>query len=211
MLICDIGQNYMGDISLAKEMIKQVKEAGGDLAKFQLFDYETLYPEHNIPKVELTFKDAKELFDYGVSIGQEVFFSVFDVERVKWAEEIGVKRYKIAYSQRNNCELIEVIPFSKPLFVSTDDVPFALSLYCVPKYPANITDYKYKVNAFDGISDHVIGLDLAKIVLARKPEAIIEKHFCVRHDLGIDAPWSMDKDELAQLKAWETTCRTVLR
>ena len=93
-------------------------------------------------------------------------------------------------------------------------------LYCIAEYPADICgleisdvyfeegrDGEYK--EFSGFSDHTIGLDCAKIALARGAE-IIEKHFCIDHQTGIDAEWSMDLSELRELKRWHDLCREVL-
>ncbi|MCW4049314.1 MAG: N-acetylneuraminate synthase family protein, partial [Candidatus Bathyarchaeota archaeon] len=161
---------------------------GADLAKFQLYDTEK-FPDGKAAKNyaidkahELTFEQAKHLFEYGEGIGIEVFFSVFDVERVKWCEEIGVKRYKVAYSQNSNRDIIDSIPEDKQIIISTSyamaDRPMK-QLFCVPNYPANIEDYTF--DYLDGISDHTIGLDAAKIALARGAE-IIEKHFCLTRE-----------------------------
>jgi len=225
MIICEIGQNHCADIELAKKLIREALKCGGDLVKFQLYDSEKLYGEYQ--KTELTKAQAFELFNYGKDIGIEVFFSVFDIERVKWCEEMGVKRYKIAYSQRFNEELKGAIP-DKLIYVSCDvahDFHAFLArrineLYCVPKYPTELADLDFNgrsdswdsTNTFDliaGFSDHTIGLDAAKIALARGAE-IIEKHFAIDHQTGIDAKWSMTPDELRELKRFEMVCKEAL-
>ena len=217
MIIAEIGQNHCGDMELAKTLVSLAKQNGADLAKFQLYDHSELYKDHpEIPNVELTFEQAKMLFDYGKKINMEVFFSVFDVERVKWCEKIGVEKYKLAYSQKKNTKLRNAIEATgKPIVASTNDCNdvlfFSVCLYCVPKYPALITEYILSDGTyFDGVSDHTVGLDLAKIVLARDPDVIIEKHFALDHYTGVDAPWSMTPDELKELKEWETVCKQVL-
>jgi len=206
MTICaEIGQNHCGDIELAKHLIWKAQDNGAALVKFQLYDSVKLYgePGHN----ELSKEQAFELFNYGKKLGIEVFFSVFDVERVAWCEEIGVYSYKLAFSQRNNHDLIEAIRATgKPLLISGVD------LYCVPKYPAFIEDLHFDnvdFKVIQGYSDHTVGLDAAKIAIARGAQ-IIEKHFCFDHSTGIDAPWSMTPAELAELKRFEDVCSQVL-
>lgn len=207
MIISEVSQNF-SNLDEAKELVKLAKENGADLAKAQLFDSVKLYGKHT--PAELDFDQAKALFEYGKEIGIEVFFSVFDVERVKWCEEIGVKRYKIAYSQRNNRDLFNVIPLNKLVFISTDDTPYEYGLYCVPKYPAEISEIDFRmVDYIGGFSDHTIGLDAAKIAIARGA-SIIEKHFCFSHDKGIDAAWSMTPDELRELKRWESVVKQII-
>lgn len=212
MIICEVGQNHCGDMSLSILLIREAKENGGDLCKFQLYNHNKLYHDSNIPNCELSFDQAKMLFDYGKEIGIEVFFSVFDTEKVEWCEKIGVKRYKIAYSQKDNVELIRAVQDTgKQLIVSSDLLAEnTLRLYCVPEYPASVSfkniDYPFD---YHGFSDHTIGLTAAKIALARGAN-IIEKHFCYNHQTGIDAPWSMTSSELKELKEWENICKMIM-
>ncbi len=219
MIICEIGQNFCGDMILAKHLIREAKLNGGDLCKFQLYSHEKLYKDTNIPNCELSFEQAKELFDFGKGIGMEVFFSVFDIERVKWCEWMGVKRYKIASGSIDDKELHDTLyKTRKPVIQSlgggvlrwkaSEEMYY---LYCIPKYPANLYDINFKNARFvkvehwtysDGFSDHTIGLDASKIALARGAQ-IIEKHFCLDHHTGIDAEWSMTPEELRELKRFE--------
>ncbi len=63
---------------------------------------------------------------------------------------------------------------------------------------------------FDGFSDHTIGLDCAKIALARGAE-IIEKHFTLDKSMyGPDHCLSMTPDELKELVRWEGICKECL-
>ena len=88
IIIAEVGQNHCGDIELAKDLIELAKLGGADLVKFQLYDHKVLYKDHpEIPQVDLTFNQAQLFFDYGKEVGIEVFFSVFDVERVEWCEK----------------------------------------------------------------------------------------------------------------------------
>ena len=231
MIVTEISQNFT-NLAEAKNLVKLAKENGADLVKAQLFDGVKLYGK-KVP-AELTFEDAKELFNYGKELSIEVFFSVFDVERVKWCEEIGVKRYKIAYGQRRNEDLAKAIAISrKPVYVSCSDTGdhcfwdsnYAL-LYCVPKYPTGLSDLDFNgrtdrriwlrhwdsTNTFDtmeGYSDHTIGLDACKIAISRGVQ-IIEKHFAIDHETGVDAEWSMTPDELRELKRFELVAREAL-
>ena len=224
MIIAEIGQTFRLGLDVASELIYQAKKNGADLVKSQLFDSRKLYGEED---TGLKFEEAKALFDYAKFIGIEMFFSVFDVERVAWCEEIGAKRYKIAYSHGENEELLDaIISTEKPHLVSVSAVgpqlfaPKGQYLYCIPQYPTLISDLDFTADwrhtifeeDFDGFSDHTIGLDASKIALARGAR-IIEKHFALTHDIetgGVDAPWSMTPKELAELKRWETVCREVL-
>ena len=206
LLIAEIGQNHCGDMKLARYLIDKAKVNGADLVKFQLYDSEKLYGEKQTS--ELTKNQAYDLFHYGKEQGIEVFFSVFDIERVDWCEEIGVKRYKVAYSQKYNRELWDKIATTrKPIIASMKDghplIQYEDStvypLWCVPNYPASIEDYNIMSFVYwEGISDHTIGIQVAQIALARGAR-IIEKHFAIDHNTGVDAPWSMIPSELKEL------------
>ena len=218
MIIAECGQNHLGDMALARYLIQLAKENGADLVKFQLYSYEALYKDHpEIPDVALSEEQAFMLFNYGKEVGIEVFFSVFDIERVKWCEEMGVKRYKIAARMRDTNVLEAVEATGKITFVSVDPnlnnssmIKDASRLFCLSEYPARV---KFKYLDFpdvrQGFSDHTIGLDAAKIALARGAR-IIEKHFSIAHHVGIDGQWSMTPSELKELKRWEQVCKEVL-
>lgn len=226
MIIAECGLNFNGDIELAKRMICEAKEAGADLVKFQLFDSDKIPSIDWHRKCELSFDQASGLFNIGQLEGIEVFFSVFDVERVRWCEEIGVKRYKIANTLRSEEVIRAVGATGKPLilsnFVGRGDWPFALAkslchphikvIYCRSSYPTGIEDLSFNLmeRQFNGFSDHTIGLDASKIALARGAE-IIEKHLTLDKNMeGPDHQLSMTPDELRELKRWEAVCQQVL-
>ena len=232
IIIAELGQNWVGNIELAKNLIRLAKENGADLLKMQLYDTDALYePNTRLYKqakeAELSFYQALMLFEYGARVGIEVFFSVFDVDRVKWCEEIGVNRYKIAARSISDRAIFSALKgVGKPVIASLpygrcreDDLKWICRpvlwtyLYCIPEYPAKpsmLEGIKFgKRESYQGFSDHTIGLDTAKIVLARGAE-IIEKHFAVDHLTGVDAPWSMTPDELVEIKRWEGVCNQIL-
>ncbi len=231
MIIAECCSNHGGDMELARKMILSAKESGADLVKFQLYNAEDDKgkPHYEwVKKAELSFDQAKMLFDYGAEVGIEVFFSVFGVKYVDWCEKIGVKRYKISYGEQWNEKLCEAIPRNKRRYISTDKARFPIGgnysyLYCISRYPAlsqdlhlsDISFYQVKNGIgrgnFNGFSDHTIGLDAAKIALARGAR-IIEKHFILdrEHSKSPEKEWSMIPDELRELKRWETICQKVL-
>lgn len=191
----------------------------GGLVKFQLFDAEADKgkPHYDWVKAhELTFEQAKELFDYGASIGQEVFFSVFAPEFVDWCERIGVQRYKLASGMIENSHLFKaVIDTGKNVFVSFDQPNIEsdyhiTNLYCPSCYPQSGFVMPNFIIPQSGFSDHCVGIDYAKIALARGA-GIVEKHFCLKHNPDFpDDPWSMTPAELTELVKWEKICHAVL-
>jgi sialic acid synthase SpsE len=209
------------DLDEAKRMIDVAHEINpAGLVKFQLHDPEDEGFTEWTKSHALTFDQAKELFDYGASIGQEVFFSVFGVKYVDWCEKIGVKRYKIACGIHDSALIGAVIATDRPIIFSRDGHEFWAHydvLYCVPKYPALITDIDFKELSkweYNGFSDHTVGLDAAKIALARGKHTI-EKHFILRKDPVTrqfpDAKWSMTPSQLTELVRWEAVCKSVLQ
>lgn len=209
MIICEIGQNHCGNIELAKQLIDLARENGADLVKFQLYNTEALYPSNSPVKArakeaELSYMQAKELFDYGRETGIEVFFSVFDAERVEWCEDFGVKRYKIACTFRDTETLEAVEETGKPIILSSkqrtiSSLNIEANLYCIPEYPAHIEDIDWwELGSCDGFSDHTVGLDAAKNAIYNGAK-VIEKHFALDHKTGVDAPWSMNPEELREL------------
>ena len=103
-LIAEVGQNYMGDMSLAKDLIGLARENGADMVKFQLYDSLSLYGERQ--KTELTQDQAFKLFEYGQSLNMPVFFYVFDMEMVKWCREMVLSEIKIAASNASDYEVV---------------------------------------------------------------------------------------------------------
>lgn len=205
MIIAECGQNHMGDMAVAEELINKAKECGCDLAKFQLYDSVKLYGKKQ--KQELTKKQAQSLFNIGNKIGIEVFFSVFDLERVKWCEEIGVKRYKIACTRKDPEVARAIAKTRKPIIESTFNVvvaDVATRIFCVPKYPAKIEDYEpafvWETGlSYHGISDHTRDIDCSIIALARGAE-IIEKHFRLRDNPSSpDYPVSVTPKEMKEI------------
>ncbi len=226
-IIAECGQNHCGDMDLAKGLIALAQLKGADLVKFQLYDHKQLYGDNpTISNVELSFEQAKMLFDYGEKIGIEVFFSVFDVERVEWCEEIGVKRYKFAARMRGKDVIDKVISTNKPIIMSFNgesphvsmslitaihkrttlrDRSWITFLYCPSGYPAEWKDLhfgKIDLENWGGFSDHTIGIVASKIAIARGAQ-VVEKHFAIDHQTGIDAQWSMLPEDLWELKRWE--------
>ena len=217
MIISECCTNW-ADFDKAREMIRLSKEGGSGLVKFQLYDsHEDVGTPHYqwVRDHELTFDQARELFLYGAEIGIEVFFTPFGAKYVYWCELIGVKRYKIACGFRDMQAISAIRETGKPIFRSVFNVNDGwagdINLYCVPHYPTEHGEIKFPSfhNFCDGWSDHVIGIDAAKIALARGAK-YVEKHFCLSHDdKGPDVAWSMDLTDLRELVRWDKLCQDV--
>ena len=219
-LIVEIGQNHNGDMDLALDMIRLAAEAGADVAKFQVYNARSLFPRENNPwfeyncSTELSRDDVFRLSEACAGYGIEFMASVFDVERVGWLEEIGVRRYKVASRSVTDGPLLRRLAATgKPLLVSlgmwheqtfpqipgVEQVDY---LYCVSEYPTPLDHLHLQgcdFGVYAGFSDHSIGLTAAKTALARGAR-IIEKHFTIDKTMyGPDHEGSMDVEELRSL------------
>jgi N-acetylneuraminate synthase/N,N'-diacetyllegionaminate synthase len=176
-IIAECGINHNGDMRLATKMIGLAQECGADVAKFQTFDAEQLirkvpslplYNKEWVRKTELSkdnlFLLANECERYGI----EFMSSVFDERSLRWLEEVGVKRYKLASAFATDVELCgkiketrkEIIASCGHMETTTRNYaptpwwfsyqcpqpwvcvghPHVKLLYCVPKYPTKLEE-----------------------------------------------------------------------
>ena len=217
LIIPECGHNHFGNIELAKLMIEEAKNCGAEIVKFQLYDtnkikkfYQSRYAELKFS--ELTFEDVKKLKEHCDKVGIEFMASAFDIERVRWLEELGVKRHKIASRSIRDEELIKAMERTKkPIIASLGNwndiilpkIKKAQFLYCISEYPAYIVEGQFP-NSFNnngivGFSDHTIGCYWAREAIKRGA-IIIEKHFTLDKKLpGHDMKGSMEPYELRDL------------
>ncbi len=217
-IIAEIGHNGNGNMKLNKLMIDEVKACGGKIAKFQLYDtdkikkpWQSRYME--LKMAELTKEETFELAEYCKSIGIEFMASAFDVERVGWLEEIGVKRHKLASRSIRDLDLIKAMEDTgKPIIASLGawkqtelpEIKNAQFLFCVSEYPTYITSEQFptKFDTLSGFSDHTTGCYWAREAIKRGA-TIIEKHFTLSHELpGYNQKGSMEPYEMKDLTAY---------
>lgn len=222
-IIAEIGQNHNGDMQMARDLIRAAKDCGADVAKFQLYDARALFPKENNPwydyncSTELSRAQIDDLANECAKVDIEFMASVFDMPRVDWLEEVGVKRYKVASRSVREFALIErLVATGKPLLVSLGmwgekEFPVIKSnapvefLYCISKYPTPLNELKLSEVDFKkyvGFSDHSIGISgsLAAISLGAR---IIEKHFTLDKALyGPDHAGSMTPEDLRALAVY---------
>lgn len=230
-IFAEIGQNHNGDMELATRLIREAKAGGADVAKFQVYEARSLFPRENNPwfdyncQTELTRSQVEFLAKECTDAGIEFMASVFDIERISWLEEVGVRRYKVASRSIRDRELINALTATgKPLVVSLgmwgeEQFPLIDSaapvefLYCVSKYPTLPRDVHLASVDFDlyaGFSDHTIGLVAPMAAFARGAR-IIEKHFTLDKTMyGPDHEGSMTPDELNELHRYRTELQQLL-
>ncbi len=167
--------------------------------------------------------------------GMVCFSTPFDVTAVDFLEKLAVPAYKIASFENIDLPLIRrVAATGKPMIISTGMATLAeldealaaardagavdiVFMKCTSSYPAspkesNLNTIPHMRDLFDlqvGLSDHTkgIGVALASIAFGA---TIIEKHFTLsRSDGGVDADFSLEPEEMAQLvieseRIWES-------
>ena len=169
----------------------------------------------------------KPLFDRARELGIMAFSTPFDATAVEFLEELGNPIYKVASFENTDIPLMGTIARTgKPVILSTGGADLAqisravttlkengctdlTLLKCTSAYPApvsscNLLTLPHMAEMFDckvGLSDHTQGMGAALAAVALGAR-VIEKHFTLdRADGGVDAPFSMEPSELAQLVA----------
>ncbi len=209
--VAEIGSNWVGNVSKAKQIVKKCKEAGANAVKFQMWRADDLY-QGKYKEYELTFEKAREIKEYCDKIGIEFFCSVFYPEAVDFLEKLGVKRYKLAsrtfkHKDPHSNETVDrVLHTMKPIISSNGYLESASDLYCIPEYPANPKDINWQdaLNC-DGFSDHCLGIEQAVQYVKLKPDSIIEKHVKLEDNSSPDSPFSITTQELATLITLSTS------
>lgn len=215
LIIAEIGHNFCGDIKLAHDLIHAAKAVGCDIAKFQLYDIDSIkkpgdtnYEE--LKRSQLTEDQMLSLYETAKKIGIEFLCSTFDIERLGWYMKTNPKRFKIASRSINNIELIKAMRKIKntPIIASLGAWESKIDKYGLPtKLPRFRADFLYCQSRRDilrhglklpfefdnkvvGYSDHSIGVYAAINAMGRGAR-IIEKHFTFDLNMpGWDQPSS---------------------
>lgn len=134
-IISEIGNNHMGSIELAKEMVDASILAGADCVKFQLRDLDSLYGANfDLDKQDLGVQythdlvsrfglkqhEMAELISYVKKKGAIPLCTPWDLNSVDFLCELGVDGYKVASADFTNVPLLQkLIETRKPLIIST--------------------------------------------------------------------------------------------
>ena len=197
--------------------------------KDSLWKGETLY--HLYEKAHTPWEWHKAIFERCKERGIVGFSTPFDDTSVDFLEDLGVPCYKIASFENVDLPLIrKVARTGKPIIASTGMTTVAeLSdlvqtarengctdltlLKCTSSYPAspegtNLRTIPHMRELFGcavGLSDHTLGIG-ASVASVALGATVIEKHFTLsRAEGGVDAAFSLEPAEMAQLVR---ECRT---
>ena len=243
-IVAELSANHNHNIDIAKQTILAAKKSGADAIKLQTYTPDTMtiqsQKSHFVIKGGLwegyslydLYEEAhtpwewhKELFEYAVEIGIDIFSTPFDRTAVDFLEDLNVQVYKIASFEIQDIPLIEYVASKgKPVILSTgiatlEDIELALEscramgndqltlLKCTSAYPApfeeanllTIPDMREKFSVKVGLSDHTMGSSSA-IAAAALGSCMLEKHFILSRDQGgPDASFSMEPREFKSM------------
>lgn len=247
IIIAEAGVNHNGNIQIAKKLIDVAVDAGVDYVKFQTFKAESLvsksakkaeYQSVNVndgddsqyemlKNLELSHKDHLELMSYCSERNINFFSTAFDVDGVRYLNDLGLSFFKIPSGEITNYPYLKAVAsYGKPVIMSTGmcsekEIENALNvlikfglkkemvsiLHCNTQYPTPMKDVnlkamlsikdRFQVNI--GYSDHTLGIEvpIAAVALGAK---IIEKHFTLDRTLpGPDHVASLEPHELKEM------------
>lgn len=239
-IIAEVAQAHDGSLGMAHAYIDALAKKSVNAIKFQIHLAEAESSIHEPFRVKFSQQD-KTRFDYwkrmsftmqqwkGLKqhcddLNVEFMASVFSNLAVDWAEEIGVKRYKIGSGEVNNFLLLEKIAQTqKPVILSSgmssydeldDAVEFLKAkninlsvLQCTTAYPTPpeqyglnlIKDLKSRYQTKVGFSDHSgkVSTGLAAAALGAE---ILEFHVAFsKEQFGPDTSSSLTLDQTQEL------------
>ncbi len=220
-LIAEIGWNFIGDVSLAKKMIKAAKDSGADYAKFQTWSTKFLKKGpwdkdgrmKLYKKSELSEKNHLTLIEHCKKMNINFLTSVFNINSLFMLKQFNLKIIKIASMEIVNKKLLkeadknyEKILIStgasnfnevKNIFKHVDKKKCTL-MHCVSSYPTPAKNINLprinklrKICPRVGYSGHLNSISDALASLNYNPD-YIEKHFTTNNNLpGRDNKFSV--------------------
>ena len=188
LFIAEIGLNHNGNLDLCYELIRQAKESGASIAKFQL-GWKGKEGELN----HITPDALKKLDQWCGYFDIEFMVSIITDEAYELAKQIDFRRYKIASrTVGDRPDLVaKIVEEGKETLISLgmwDEPGLPLSgkpnvkyLWCKSKYPATPWDMvdlpkDFTASPYAGYSDHTVGIEVPLMAICRGA-TIIEKHF----------------------------------
>jgi N,N'-diacetyllegionaminate synthase len=226
-VIAEAGENHVGDIERARQMVRVAARSGADFVKFQSYSVDDLAPTVApdvrtwIQRVQLSVDNHHVLHAEAKQAGIAFLSTAVNVRWAKMLREMECSAVKLASLSLTNETLLSFVgeQFDE-VFISTgmgniEEVARAIELlghkprvtilHCVSEYPlpdahASLRTIPFLKERFGlpiGYSDHTIGT-VACIASAALGAELIEKHFTLDKTLeGTDHILSADPAELA--------------
>ena len=223
-LIAELCGQHGGSLRRLEQMALQVKMAGGDAVKLQLYDTYKM-PGENRERweyLDISFDNLKKFKQYCDHLHLDLFASFFDEERLQWCLDLNFNYLKIAsFVLHEWPELVtKTINTNRQVLVSlgmhdwkTNGIPYEAHnvkyLHCVPRYPGTLEDQKM-INFqnhpfFVGYSDHTPGITAVCTAITQGAK-IIEKHYTTSKSLQQDTEkghfCAMDQQELMNIRTF---------
>jgi sialic acid synthase SpsE len=127
-LIAEIGSNHNGDLELARELIKSARDSGADVAKFQIFNPDSVFSGYQykqnyflgddyrsrsdhtlrsiVEKYSLSLQQYESLYAFTLGLGIDFLATPFTKEEVDFLKELGCRSVKIASMDCDNSQLL---------------------------------------------------------------------------------------------------------
>ena len=139
-IVAEMSCSHMGNVEIAREMIRAAARAGADAVKLQTFTADTMTLDSDRPEFRLSgtqwdkhktlyqlYKEAETPWEWhgplkelANSLGMELFASPFDESAVELHEKLGMPAYKVASFEIGDHILLKrVAKTGKPVIVST--------------------------------------------------------------------------------------------
>jgi len=221
-IVAEIGINHNGDLDTARKLVDVAIDAGCDAVKFQTF--------WNIPEfAHLNFSKCEwyRLILYCELQGIEWFSTPFDLEAVRFLDELGMETWKLPSNIRvlGDQDMLDNIQYSKSrkqTIISTgisnmwdiyklmfrfNDRPVTL-LHCVSKYPTPIDEMNlFRIGELQkrfgvpvGLSDHSTSIFAVPIGALKMGAVMLEKHITLDRDaVGPDHLASLNPSQLVRM------------
>ena len=240
ILIAEIGWNHMGDMELAKKMIKDAADAGADYCKFQTWSESQLRKgswdndgrREIYKKAELTNEQHYELFEYCKKNKTNFLTTIFNINDVEFLSKVNNKIIKIGSPEVHNKDLIikclekfEIVLLSTGASKWTEIEELKklnkkqnlILFHCVSSYPClaeniNIPRMNELKTITDkvGYSGHYSGVEDAIIALCNGA-SYIEKHFTIDNDLpGRDNKFAILPEQFQIIKNFRDKLKVMI-
>ena len=124
-VIAEIACSHEGNLSLAKEIVKEASKTGTDCIKFQKFYADELVNRSHssyelYKKLEFSNKEWEELISFSKSKNVKIFVDIFGTKSAKNLKKLNIDGHKIHSSDITNPNLLQYLKKSSlPTLIST--------------------------------------------------------------------------------------------